>query len=260
LFIQRARAAIAVLLLLGSTLFISATPAYAAYTTNCNGPDTYPDYVGVNNEHEYIEVNTSNIVAGWATLTYYPLKACTPINGLSSVSMAFPVSLQNPVCGAQVGVGSWNTANYFIWTPVDNCVVEAITDGSWPTPVSGHIYTFGIDIEFNACPGPKWRYTMHDYTAGGPTYFKCGSRSVGSVTRLWSGFEVYDDGDQMGGSSNSVFMQDIIYTNTVSSYYLTSTTVIKNVGDPRGIARSYWHTTAQTISGHARIYSYTSNR
>lgn len=237
----------------------AATPAYAAYTTNCNGPDVSP-YTGVNNEHEYLELNSGSITGGYATVKYYPVKACTPINGLSSVSLVFPVTLQNPVCGAQIGYGAWYTTNYWLYTPVDDCVVEAITD--WPAPISGHTYILGVTIDYSLCDGPKWTYTMHDFTAGGGTYLKCGSRSVASVQKIWSGFEVYDNGDQMGGSSNSVMIQDITFQlNNASWYYITNTNVIKNVGSGpyTGATRSYWHTTAQSISGHARLYSYTDN-
>lgn len=241
-------ALLAAALAISSLGTFGAGQAFAAYYVTCTNDN--------NNEHEYLAIDTTGVTAGYAQVTLRFTHSCTGSNVGSS--MVFPISLQGPVCGAQLGWGTIGSGatNYWLYSHTDNCVVS--NDTGWPAPVSGHRYELEIAANTGGCSG--WLYSMADLTTGSTTYTKCGTRNASSVTTMWSGFESYDSGDQLGGPGLAIIIDHIKYAKSGTWYYFGNTLVHKNVGTPSGWTKSYWHTTASLDgSGHSLIQSYTSS-
>src|SRR5262249_44986274 len=108
-----------------------------------------------------------------------------------------------------------------------------------------------------SCVGMQWLYQMYDDTLGTGPYKKCGTRSVGSGTNVWSGFEVRDSNDQMGGAGIDASMNRMSFKYDGNWLNLSDTTVYTGVGDPSGWTQTYWVTTSSLNFGFALIKSHT---
>jgi hypothetical protein len=232
-------------------LFSAGHPAAAAaaYYNACA--------VGSNNEHEYLDRTTSAyLVEAVADVSYLRVPhACTGSGGRSWV---LPINLQGGSlsrCAAQVGWGSLSEAipPKFYLTPNDNSC-SLYTPTSWPAPILGHTYHFHVNAD--ACNGTgHWLYSVTD---GPSTYTYCGVRQTIFPAELWSGFEVWNSADQMGGPGINQTTSDIAFriSSSGSFTYLTSSTVYKSLGTPK----TYWVTVGSIDpDGHALISSQTTN-
>ncbi len=240
----------------GATVLVAAVLAISSLGTVGTGQANaayYKPCTEFNNEHEYVQKSTSNIKGARALSLYlHNTHTCGSAGG----SFMFPANIQGPgMCAAQLGWGALGnqSGNSWYYTHTDaDCVVY--NDTGWPAPVDGHLYRVSIYIDTGVCGG--WTYEMKDLTAGG-TNQKCGTRNVASGNLMWSGAEVYDDGDQMGGAGTNIDITGIQYRAGSTWNYFTTSTVVKNVG---GHTHSWWVTTAELDGGgHTILHSRTLN-
>jgi hypothetical protein len=244
------------LLLAVSGLGIAGTStALAAYTKACSGTNvpgsTYRSFL------DQLGITTIDAVASVPYLRDTGI--CTGTNGQS---WDLPVNLQESgnsgLCAVQVGWGRATGDTGLHWYKTqrdDNCALSETT--TWPAPVVGHSYTLRIAQRQCGEPPLDWEYDMTDITTG-VLHTWCGSRySTGSANEIWSGYEVHDDSDQLGGAGTAQTIASIGHASCVGcSYtYLTNTTL-----HVIGTTESYWHTsTGHDPDGDSKIMGYTSS-
>lgn len=243
--------AIAIALSAAALFSAAGTAAALSYYTSCFGFE--------NPEHEYLVKDTVSgqiSAASAATANLRSVHACTWTLGQPGRSYVFPLNLEGGGAGriiAQVGWGNLSEGSGLHWylTPNDNSS-NVFTPSSWPAPVAGHSYTFNMTADI--CNGTgHWFYSVRDVTISA-TYTYCGIRQASWPTKIWTGCEVDNDGDQMGGAGVDAVIDNIQYKNGASWVYITTTTVNKNIGS----TNPYWVTTANhDPDGHSRIYCHT---
>ena len=213
-----------------------------------------------NNEHEFVNQNSFNLRAGSATTTIVQLHTCTTAPS-HQPSFVLPVNLQGPgFYTAQIGYDAQSGGTmHFVYTPLDTNGDMQPFPGA-PSPVIGRSYTFGIydSAFFAGCSGTKWIYTLDD-NATGKRWTACGTRSAPNAESMWSGFEVYDSNDQMGGNSTTGYaiIKDIQYANQYNWYWFTTTTLVRNCCDGTSFHEPWWQTSAYLYSGRTRVAAYT---
>jgi hypothetical protein len=232
---------------------LGATSALAVYVDLCAAP--------ADNQHATLDKPniTNGVLDAVADIVYLrTTRACIGNASVVGQSYVWPISLQDGSC-EQLGWGmtNWVSTRWYLTTSdTSGCVVSA--PGSFPNPVVGHSYH--LRIYATTCLGsPGWMYQVTDNTAGG-SYAYCGSRNGTKPGHLWSGFEVWNINDQMGGAGVSQYIHDIGYSSTVggAKTYLTTTTVSK--GCCNAVWMPYWHASAQLDpDGHSIIGAYTAD-
>jgi hypothetical protein len=120
-----------------------------------------------------------------------------------------------------------------------------------------HSYTFTITA--TTCVGDaSWLYTIRDNTLA-RSYSACGSRNVNYFASawLWSGFEVWDSGDQFGGAGVDINISSIGSYNGSNVYLATTSTV--GCCSP-AFKESYWIQSATLDpDGHTVMHGRTNN-
>jgi len=231
--------------------------ALAAYYNTCSSGAT-------DNQHSYLDKTSISVHYAVAEVPNLKLvHTCSGSPGGSS--WVLPINIQGNGMFMQVGYGQVGTGgsatNHWYWTNNDRSGGQ-LSAISWPDPVAGHDYYFKVyDNNSSRClAGGFWVFELYDLTTGWNSY-GCASRYSGlGGTELWSGFEVWNSNDQMGGAGSAQYITDIGYSPTGATYtYFTSTTVYQGCCVPYAW-HSYWHSAANLDAyNHARIYAYTGN-
>jgi hypothetical protein len=234
--------------LLIASMGIAVTPAEAFFYKNCILPqDNYHAFQWWQGGSQYDKF-TAEIVYTRPTHT------CAPFDG-SGASLVLPVNLQQSTSGdgsafVQLGYGRLSisdTADSFVWTGTPDVTGGTLIEAAWAeTPAVGH----GYELTAEYMPAGFWRYTVHDLTDGS---FNYGSgvyttRSYGKY--LWSGFEVENANDQLGGAGIYITINNMRFQvkgenldRWLQQDFFAST----------GTRYSYW-TVAHGTDGNGRAY------
>jgi hypothetical protein len=125
-----------------------------------------------------------------------------------------------------------------------------------PDPVPGRSYTLWAYYDAGA---DKWRYIVYDnyldqeYSWYGDT----ATRTAGM--RMWSGFEVYNNHDTLGGANYTVKLTNIGYQIAGSGSTEWWGSANDDVNQCCGTRRSYWNYSSGTTNGRAWMSAYTEN-
>lgn len=236
--------------LIGAALLLAlaAAPVVASsYTYSCDA--------GANNEHEYLtkDPSGSEFIYGRAQVDYLrDVDTC----GAGGSSFVLPVNLDGGML-AQFGYGRiGNGSLLWLWTAnVHSSPLGVLSE--FPasfSPTVGHRYIFHIAYRWEE---GTWKFTVQDVDTGGSASAYDYTTTYVSSDFMWSGFEVWDDGDQMGGAGNNVYITNIGYTldgGSGTSYFGSADDALyKLFGDEKW----YWSTYADTTSGRAWVRSNT---
>jgi hypothetical protein len=251
LFNRIRRSSIAVILALSTLGTVGVSQAFAAYYIGC--------FQTSNNYHGYVQRTNVLATSAFATVTYLRnVHQCNYFGGLEGDSFVLPVNVQ--MVGSSFVQLGWNqghvaTTNRFVFTPSDTSGGVMTGSAAFPTPTVGHSYTF--TIARTTCLGAaSWLYTVRDNTTA-TSYSACGSRVANqfSGAQLWSGYEVWDDGDQFGGAGIDINISNIGFNNGGADTYISSTTTYST-----GTGHSYWVKSATLdADGHTVVHGRTTD-
>jgi len=185
--------------LLGSLLLVStATPVFAGYNVGCIGTT-----LDQNNEHAFVSRDSTFAGArGEENVGYY--LACTGPNDIG-MSLDVLATLQgSTVTGggnlAQCFVGNVTNEGTHFWYTPNNDGHLAIFPNE-PRRQRGDHVTCTINAYIDGSNNWKWKYVITDETNGASATGY--SPRVGFAKSVWWGFEVDNDGDELGGQTSS---------------------------------------------------------
>ena len=168
---------------------------------------TKPCYSGVNNFHAYIDKTHSGLEINYMRAEVVYLrdpKTCTPNGNGTGSSFVLPVNIQgsgaNPSAFVQLGFGRINGGPLgWVYTAneASGGVLVYATSSQASPPVVGHKYRFEVFYAGDVIN--KWAYEVTDLGGSGGGAWYGDTSSLDWGYKVWSGFEVYDSGDQLGG-------------------------------------------------------------
>lgn len=249
MFIHRARAAIAVLLLLGSTMFTTAptsahtgTPLhfYQSCSTDTTSTEAEPyhwqahvvrngSYKNVRSTVDIVSLHacsTSSTRSGWSMIN----AANFTTNG-GSGQIGYAMEACGPQ-GCQNGFPSQTLE--FWWTPSDQSIViypatwiDFNSDGTHDRPLIGERFTFSIE---RLTTSNYWQYcvvvvTSARYSAGTSDCNIVSRNTTNYMTKIWWGAEIYNGAGALGAldSGDDTDLTPMQYINSTGSLWSTVT-------------------------------------
>jgi hypothetical protein len=240
---------------------VPATPASAYFVAGCHPLEQAgkPE----NNWHAYLATHpTGQIDYMRAQIDYLrDVAVCTGDN--IGKSWVLPVNIQGSDVLVQFGYGrsattSGGALRWFYTPDASSSPLGIMTvPAALPNPVVGHRYV--LYIAFRSGEGNRWKFTLDDVTTGGRySFYATAGNHVESGNEAWSGFEVYNTNDQLGGATDNTYITNIGFSGpNIDFMYFNS--YLAHVHECCGTDQPYWYSSSDAPSGRAWIRAHTND-